>query len=58
MIGSYHRVSAKHLQRYIAEYLWRPNHESRDLFDLLLCANALAEPMKYRGLVARNGSVA
>jgi hypothetical protein len=53
IIGSYHRVSAKHLRRYVDEYCWRENlGKDTDLFDSLLTANVKARPMQYRKLTA------
>jgi transposase-like protein len=36
--GTHHAVSAKHLQGYLNEYVWRYNHrdDARSMFDLLL----------------------
>lgn len=37
IIGSYHHVSPKHLQRYVDEYCWRANHrEVRDPFNAMV----------------------
>jgi transposase-like protein len=41
--GTHHAVSAKHLQGYLNEYVWRYNrrHETRSMFELLLARAAL-----------------
>jgi transposase-like protein len=56
IIGSYHHVSDKHLQRYVDEYCWRTNKsdtEPLDLFDVLLNAHAKAEPIAYKKLIKK-----
>jgi len=52
IVGSYHHVSPKHLQRYVDEYCWRNNTEGTDLFTALLSAQALTEPLQYRRLLS------
>ncbi len=48
IIGSYHRISAKHLQRYVDEYCWRSNNrENRDMFGLLLRMAARGRHIRY-----------
>ena len=54
VIGSYHHVSRKHLQRYVDEYCWRANGPREDGFDTLLSAQAIAGPLTYQSLVARD----
>ena len=41
--GTHHAVSAKHLQGYLNEYVWRYNHrdQRRSMFELLLLRSAL-----------------
>jgi len=52
IIGSYHHVSPKHLQKYVDEYCWRANQgKDDDLFDNLLAANAKAKPLQYQELI-------
>jgi len=53
IIGSYHKISEKHLDRYLAEFTYRFNRrEVRDLFIMTLERMLREEPMKYKELVA------
>jgi len=53
VIGSFHKVSAKHLPRYLAEFTYRFNYrEFPDLFSLILRNLLLGKPLPYRKLVA------
>jgi len=54
VIGSYHHVSRKHLQRYVDEYCWRTNGPKEDGFDALLSAQAIAGPLTYQTLTAKD----
>ncbi len=54
VIGSYHHVSRKHLQRYVDEYCWRTNGPREDGFDVLLSTQTAATPLTYRALVGRD----
>jgi len=54
IMGSYHHVSPKHLQRYVDEYCWRSNGPRKDGFDTLLSAQAAAGPLTYGALIAKN----
>jgi hypothetical protein len=51
MIGSYHKLSAKHLQRYVDEYCWRSNQAGSSL-DKLLAATAKSRQLTYEKLTA------
>jgi len=42
------------LQRYVDEYCWRANGPKEDGFDMLLSAQAIAGPLTYRTLVAKD----
>ncbi len=53
IIGSYHHVSPKHLQRYVDEYCWRANQTNGRTFDALLRAQGEAEPITYRRVITR-----
>lgn len=53
IVGSYHHVSPKHLQRYVDEYCWRSNGPREDGFDSLLSSQAAAGPLTYRSLIAK-----
>jgi transposase-like protein/IS1 family transposase len=54
IVGSYHHVSQKHLQRYVDEYCWRDNGPKQDGFDTLLSAQTVAGPLTYRSLIAKD----
>jgi len=52
LVGSFHKVSAKHLFRYLNEFQYRFNGRDHDLFKPVL-ANLVGRPkMPYRKLVA------
>ena len=53
VVGSYHHVSRKHLQRYVDEYCWRTNGPKEDGFDTLLSTQAASGPLTYQTLVAK-----
>ena len=53
IVGSYHRLSVKHLQRYVDEYCWRSNHKDvADPFGEILGASARGRHITYAELVA------
>lgn len=53
IIGSYHKVSIKHLDRYLTEFTYRFNRrEVRDLFEATLVRMLREEPMTYKQLTA------
>jgi len=48
VIGSFHQVSVKHLDRYIQEFNYRfNNRENQELFTLTVAALALGIPLPY-----------
>ena len=48
IIGSFHQVSIKHLDRYVQEFAYRFNgRESQELFTLTVAALALGIPLPY-----------
>lgn len=52
LIGSFHRVSVKHLHRYLAEFEYRFNaRRFVDRFDKAIKSMLIADPMPYRDLV-------
>ncbi len=54
VIGSYHHVSRKHLQRYVDEYCWRSNRtKDEEVFYSLLGAQVASGPLTYRELVTK-----
>ena len=54
ILGTYHSVSPKHLDDYLAEFTYRANRRwmEANLFDRLLVAAVTAKPINYRELVA------
>ncbi len=55
LTGAFHKVSLKHLQRYLNEFSWRfNNRKSPDLFGLAVKRLALAGNMPYAKLVEEN----
>jgi transposase-like protein len=52
IVGSYHQVSAKHLDRYLEEFEWRFNQrENPFLFRDTLTRLVQTEKMEYRHLI-------
>ncbi len=58
VIGSFHRISIKHLERYIAEFTYRHNYRDLDLFRLVLAGLVGDKAVPYRKLVASEASEA
>ena len=55
MAGAFHKVSLKHLQRYLNEFSYRFNdRKSPDLFGMTVRRMALAGAMRYEQLIAEN----
>jgi transposase-like protein len=55
IIGNYHKVSVKHLPRYLAEFTYRFNsREIQDMFAQVLKKMLNEEGMKYSTLVAKS----
>ena len=53
ILGSFHRVSIKHLQRYIDEFSYRfNNRHNQELFTMTVAALALGIPLPYAKLIA------
>ena len=53
ILGTYHSVAPKHLDNYLAEFVYRANRRwmEANLFDRLLVAAVTGKPMSYRELV-------
>ncbi len=53
LLGTYHSVSPKHLDEYLAEFTYRANRRwmEADLFERLVVAAVTANPITYRQLV-------
>ena len=55
IVGSYHQVSAKHLDRYLDEFEWRFNQRANPfLFCDTLMRLVTTEKMEYRKLIEKN----
>jgi transposase-like protein len=53
LIGSFHRVSVKHLHRYLTEFEYRFNvRKASDRFGMTVREMVLAQPMQYKQLTA------
>jgi len=52
IVGSYHKLSADHLDRYLNEFCWRYNrrHSQPKLFDMALQNMADKKPLSYKKL--------
>jgi hypothetical protein len=48
LIGSFHKISAKHLDRYLAEFMYRFNNRTnQELFVMTLLYMVIASPLPY-----------
>ncbi len=55
IVGSFHSISGKHLERYLAEFEYRFNRRKLpDLFEQTVGRMVGAQPLQYRELVAEN----
>ena len=55
--GTFHRLSAKHLQRYVNEFAGRHNSRDRDTIDQMnaIVAGLVGKRLMYRDLIAETG---
>ena len=54
VIGSYHKVSIKHLDRYLSEFCFRfNNRRNEELFALTILALVIAKKMPYAELIGK-----
>ena len=55
--GAFHKISPKHLQRYVNEFCWRHNIRDEDTIDQMtaMAARMSGKRMRYRDLIADNG---
>jgi transposase-like protein len=52
IIGSYHQVSIKHLNRYLSEFQFKWNHrKSQDIFALVIAALVIGTSLPYSALI-------
>ena len=56
-MGTFHKISAKHLNRYVQEFAGKHNERSRDTLDIMrhVVAGLVGKRLLYRKLVADNG---
>ena len=55
IVGSFHRISIKHLQRYLNEFEYRFNRrENPNRFEETLARMAKAKPMPFENLVSES----
>jgi hypothetical protein len=53
VVGSFHQISIKHLDRYIQEFSYRfNNRDNQELFGLTIAALVLGIPLPYKKLIA------
>jgi ISXO2-like transposase domain len=53
VVGSFHQISIKHLQRYISEFCWRfNNRENEQIFIIVIAQLLYGTPMPYARLTA------
>ena len=55
--GTFHRLSAKHIQRYVNEFAGRHNLRERDTMDIMarIAGLMIGKRLMYRDLVAETG---
>ena len=55
--GTFHKISPKHLDRYVQEFAARHNLREQDTIDIMasLVAGMRGKRLRYRDLIADNG---
>ena len=52
VIGSFHQISVKHLERYLSEFQFKWNHrEAQNIFLLVIAALVIGSAMPYKMLI-------
>lgn len=52
MIGSFHQISVKHLNRYLSEFQFKWNHrKAQDISALVICALVIGSALPYAELI-------
>ena len=56
-MGTFHKISPKHLNRYVQEFAGKHNERSRDTLDIMrhVVAGLIGKRLMYRQLIADNG---
>jgi ISXO2-like transposase domain len=53
VIGTYHQISVKHLNRYLSEFQFKWNHrKAQDIFVLVIAALVIGAALPYKELIA------
>ncbi len=55
--GTFHKISPKHMDRYVQEFAARHNMRERDTIDMMgaVAAGGVGKRLRYRELIADNG---
>ena len=57
IIGSFHKVSVKHLDRYIGEFQFRfNNREEQEIFAAVIIGLVIKTALRYKALTAKTTS--
>ena len=54
-VGTFHKISPKHMDRYLAEVVSRHNLRERDTIDMMGADGGIGKRLRYRELIADNG---